>query len=217
MRGAEGVLDEPFEVTLRDGTRALIRLLVPADRERLEQGFARLSPASRYLRFHSQIKVLSDAQLRYFTEIDYRDHVAWGALEADAPDQPGMGVARYVRLESQPDVAEGAITVLDEYQGRGVGTVLLGVLIRSARANGIATLRNYVLVDNASMLHLFADLGATRAYDGDGVYRVDVPLPDDLADLPHTAAAEIVRAVAARRLPPLTAVQPPVWAAPDQG
>jgi GNAT superfamily N-acetyltransferase len=199
-------------VKLRDGGRALIRPVEPEDRERLARGFARLSPSSRYLRFHTAVNTLSEAQLRYLTDIDHRDHVAFGALDPDDPDAPGLGIARFVRLAAEPEVAEAAVTVLDEHQGRGVASALLAVLLREARRQGITTLRGYVLVDNQPMLRLFTDLGASRRYEGEGVYCVDVPVPDDLADLPDTPALRVVRAVAAQALPALSSDDPPVWA-----
>lgn len=193
---------EPIEVTLRDGTRAWIRPIRPDDKDRLQEGLQRLSPESRYLRFHTGVDRLSESQLRYLTEIDYADHMAWVAVDTDQPGTPGMGVARYVRLPAEPDIAEAAVTVIDEHQGKGLGSVLLNVLSRSAIEHGIRVLRNYVLVENEAMLRLLDELGAQRHDEGDGVYRVDMPLPADPRDLPETPAKGVLRATARRRLPP---------------
>lgn len=168
-----------MRVELRDGTPAIIRPIQPGDKARLQQGLHRLSPRSRYLRFHTGVSTLTGEQLRYLTEVDGRDHVAWVALNPDAPDEPGMGVGRYVRLPDEPEVAEAAVTVADHYQGRGLGTLLLALVARSAVENGIATLRHYVLAENQSMLGILADLPATRVPEGGGVDRVDVALPAD--------------------------------------
>lgn len=192
---------EPLDVVLRDGTRAHIRPIRPEDKAGLEQGLARLSPASRYLRFHFPVESLTAAELRYLTEIDYDAHMAWVAEDADDPRRSGMGVARYVRLADEPEVAEAAVTVVDECQGRGLGSVLLAVLSRSAIAAGIRVLRNYVLSENEAMLELLDELGATRADEGFGVYRVDMALPADPDDLPDTPAHRVLRATAKRRLP----------------
>jgi RimJ/RimL family protein N-acetyltransferase len=186
-----------LHLRLRDGTRTRLRPVVPADKARLADGFASLSPRSRYLRFHGAIGFLTDRQLAYFTEIDYRDHMAWVAIDEDRPEQPGMGVARYVRLADDPEVAEAAITVADAYQGRGLGTVLLTVLGGSARRNGIHTFRSYVLAANTAMITLFRSLGATVRDDGDSVFRVDLALPDDPDELPDTPAGRVVRELAA--------------------
>jgi len=193
-------LDE-HDVTLRDGTRAVIRPITPDDRWRLQEGLRLLSPRSRYLRFHAPIDHLTADQLTYLTHVDYRDHMAWVALNPDAPDEPGMGVARYVRLVDEPAVAEAAVTVLDRYQGRGLGTVLLKRLAATAAANGITTLRNYVLAENTAMLEVFDALGARRVDEGAGVYRIDVPVEG--AEQQRSTAREILREIARGVLPPL--------------
>lgn len=188
-----------MHVALRDGTPAVVRPIGPGDKQRLQEGLRLLSPRSRFLRFHSGIDRLTAEQLRYLTEVDGHDHVAWVALNPDEPDEPGMGVARYVRLRADPAVAEVAVTVADRYQGRGLGTILLAVTARSAAESGIRTFRSYVLADNEVMLGVFDGLQATRTADGGGLYRVDMPLPADPDDLPGTPAAEVLRASARER------------------
>jgi hypothetical protein len=54
----------------------------------------------------SPVTQLSEDQLRHLTEIDYRDHMAWVALDPTEPEVPGIGVARYMRLAAEPMVAE---------------------------------------------------------------------------------------------------------------
>ena len=184
------------EVLLRDGTRALIRPILPGDRERIRRGMNELSPRTRMLRFHAPIEHLTDEQLTYLTEIDYDDHCAWVAVDADHPDEPGIGVARYVRLDDEPAVAEAAVTVVDRYQGRGAGTLLLAVLAATAVSRGIKVFRNYVLTDNAAILELFEHLEMTRVDEGYGVYRVDAPLPADLDELRESPAGQVLKAAA---------------------
>lgn len=191
---------EALHVILDDGTRVLVRRIRPDDRDRLQRGLQLLSPRSRYMRFHTAVDHLSERQLDYLTEVDHEDHAAWVALDEDRPDHPGIGVARYVRMENEPNIAEAAVTVVDGYQGRGLGTVLLGVLGRSALRNGIRTFRNYVLAENAAMLGLLDEIGATRRPGVEGVEYVDVPIVADPDELPDTPAGHILRAVAAGRL-----------------
>lgn len=200
-------------VRLRDGSAAVIRPIRPEDRAKLREGFNRLSDRARYLRFHTFVRSLSEQQLRYLTEVDHRDHVALVALTSDDPDGVGMGVARYIRLEEEPQVAEAAVTVVDDYQGRGLGTLLLGALAQQALRNGIHTFRNYVLAENTAMLELFAQLGGERHPEGD-VYRVDLALPSDPGDLPDTPAGRVFKAAARHQLPALDASLPPVWFLP---
>ena len=95
------------------------------------RGFARLSAASRQMRFLGVKKELSAAELRYFTDVDHHDHEALGAL--DHADGRGVGVARYVRDTEDPQAAEIAVTIIDDWQGRGLGTELLAQLSDRAR------------------------------------------------------------------------------------
>lgn len=210
---AVGVPPEGIRVGLRDGTPALIRPIQPGDKWRLREGLQLLSARSRFLRFHTPVQRLSEVQLRYLTEVDHVDHEALVALDPGALDQPGLGVGRYIRLAGAPQVAEAAITVADPFQGRGLGTILLDLLARAAIEHGVRTLRSYVLASNEGMLALFTELGATRSYEGDGAYVVDVPLPGDPDQLADTAAARILRASARQQLPPFA----PILASPDEG
>jgi GNAT superfamily N-acetyltransferase len=196
VRGA----DDTLCVDLRDGTRAELRPISPEDKWRLRAGMALLSPQARFQRFHAAVNELTDDQLRYLTEIDHRNHLAFVALNPDEPDEPGMGVARCVRIEGEPDVAEAAVTVLDRYQGRGVGTLLLRVLAEAARRQGIRVFRNYVLTENQSMLDVLEALGGQRTDEGDGVVRIDLPLDTDTGESP---AMRLLHAVARRVLPPV--------------
>jgi len=188
-----------LETRLSDGTPALIRPIAPEDRDRIRTGFNRLSDESRLRRFLTPTSKLTDGQLDYLTRVDYWDHFAWVAVRADALEE-GMGVARYVRLPAEPAVAEAAVTVVDEYQRRGLGTLLLGLLATTARAADITAFRSYVLEDNAPIRRLLAGLGARDSFDSPGVVRVDTPLDPDL--MPDSPVSRVVRDMASRLMPP---------------
>jgi GNAT superfamily N-acetyltransferase len=198
----ESLPDEPFfrrrttEVRLRDGTRVLIRPVMPEDKGRFVDGFARLSPASRYRRFMSPLDELTPDMLREFTEVDYVDHFAYVALLADEPDLPGVGVARYVRLPDDPEVAEAAVTVVDEYHGLGLGTLLIEALGAVALENGIRRFRGYLLIDNQPMVELLEEMGAEVEFDSPGLYRVEVNLPRQARELRGSPLYTVFRALA---------------------
>jgi GNAT superfamily N-acetyltransferase len=114
----------------------LIRPVRRADAPLLADGFARLSARSRRLRFLSPKEELSPAELGYFTDVDHHDHEALGAL--DHADGRGVGIARYIRDTADPQAAEIAVTVIDDWQGRGLGTELVAQLSERARSKASA-------------------------------------------------------------------------------
>jgi GNAT superfamily N-acetyltransferase len=122
-------------VVLRDGSKVVIRPVRGEDAPLLADGFTRLGPESRRLRFLRRKDELSAAELRYFTDVDHHDHEALGALEHTGGR--GVGIARYIRDADDPHAAEIAVTVVDDWQGRGLGTELLAQLSGRARAEGI--------------------------------------------------------------------------------
>jgi RimJ/RimL family protein N-acetyltransferase len=186
------------ETKLRDGTPVLIRPIRPDDKPLLVEGLSRLSEESRYRRFLAPVTALSEDQLRHLTEIDSWDHFAWVAVLREPPGR-GIGVGRYVRLHGEPTVAEAALTVVDDYQGRGLGTLLLGLLAVAARAAGIERFRAYVLEENEPVREMLEALGAEARYDSPGVLRLDVPLAPEL--LPDSPAARMLRSLAANVFP----------------
>ena len=157
-RPSEGRPSEGRPVRLRDGSAVLIRPVRPADAGLLEDGFAGLSDRSRRLRFLGPKASLSAAELRYFTDVDHRDHEALGAL--DHARGGGVGIARYVRDREDPHAAEIAVTVIDGWQGRGLGTELLARLSERACQEGIRRFTAAVAADNAAMTGLLRNLGA---------------------------------------------------------
>jgi GNAT superfamily N-acetyltransferase len=163
-------------IALRDGSRVRIRRLRDSDRELLLRGFRRLSPESRYRRFLAPTPSLSDGTVRYLVEIDHRDHEA--LIAVDEQSREGVGVARYVRDPARPEAAEVAVTVVDDWQGRGLGTLLLEAITIRAREEGVDTFTALMLVDNRQMMDLLQRLGAVRVVDrAAGAVEVEVHLP----------------------------------------
>ncbi|HEX7842971.1 MAG TPA: GNAT family N-acetyltransferase [Kofleriaceae bacterium] len=169
-------------VVLRDGTKVVLRLIRPGDKELLREGFDRLSPASRYARFLAPKTSLSDDELRYLCEVDQEDHVAIGAVrdDPDGPDGPpvGLGIARFIRLADQPDTAEAAVAVADEVHRQGLGRLLLTRLVAAAAERGIARFRCEVLGTNAGMTALLGEISPDRSLElRGGVMSIEVALP----------------------------------------
>lgn len=150
---------------LRDGSQVELRMLRPSDKDLLKAGFERLSDEGRYMRFFAPMVRLSERDLRYFTELDGENHFALGAL-SDRGE--GLGVARFVRLTDEPDAAEFALAIIDDAQGRGLGTLLMQRLLAAASERGIAKFRADLLPRNHAMRHLITDVAHSAQFVPDG-------------------------------------------------
>jgi GNAT superfamily N-acetyltransferase len=165
---------------LKDGRVAQIRAIRPEDKAILEEGMHHLSKQSQYFRFFIYKDTLSRKELDYFTKVDFVNHVALVAgFYEDGRFSPA-GTARYIR-SSEPDKqgsAEFAVTVAEEYQGLGFGTILLQHLEKIARTNGLSELTGLVLPENWKMLHLLNHSGMpfTRNIDEAGEWLVKLDL-----------------------------------------
>jgi len=162
-------------LTLKDGSEVLIRPLEAADAPLLVAGFARLSDDSRYKRFLGPKPRLSPAEVTFLTDVDHYDHEALGAL--DLATGEGVGVARYVRLREEPEVAEAAVAVVDAWQRRGVGHALLDRLCERATQNGVRRFTATLFASNRAMLALFAEQGDVKIRRTGSTLEVDVELP----------------------------------------
>ena len=147
------------KAVLRDGSQVLIRQVQSADAPLLADGFARLSADSRWMRFLTPKKALSPAELSYFTDLDHHDHEALGAL--DTGDGRGVGIARFVRKTDDPYAADIAITIVDEWQRRGLGSELLARLSDRARQEGIRRFTALVAADNVTVAGLLRNARAS--------------------------------------------------------
>lgn len=147
----------PFQQcwTFPDGRSVWVRPVQPGDAALTADFVAQgLSQASRYLRFQHALQVLTPEMAQAFTRVDPRWHVALLAwTDADGPLRQ-IGEARYVRNAQQPDQAEFALAVADAWQGRGLGTRLLKLLLQLARRQGLRLLFGDLLRSNQAMLAL---------------------------------------------------------------
>jgi RimJ/RimL family protein N-acetyltransferase len=168
----------PHEVTLSSGDRVRVRPIRAADKQRLTNAFERMRPESRYRRFFSLVSKLSPRELRYLTEVDHHEHEALVALDPRTDEV--LGVARFVGSGDDPVVAEVAVAVVDDWQGRGLGTALLHELAGRAREEGIERLSASVLALNNVMLHVLRALGDVHVtHRRQGVVDIVMELPDE--------------------------------------
>ena len=182
------------EAKLRDGTPIVVRPIRPEDKAALMAAFERLSPESRYRRFFRSLKRLSATDLRYLTEVDHHDHEALVAFDGDGNL---IGVARYIRSEEDRTSAEVAVTVVDDWQSRGVASELLARLVRRARDERITHFLALVLSDNRDALGLFQNLASNEVHprSRDGHLELMIELPR--GGLSDTALWRALRGAAA--------------------
>jgi len=139
-----------------DGMRILLRPVLPQDAELVRAFFHGLSPQSRRNRFFRAVGELPASLIRAFTSVDYHDHLALLASVLIEGEEVAIGEARYIISR---DGAEFALAVADDWQGQGIGRLLLERLERRAAAEGVNRLYAEVLPANAPMLRLAKKAG----------------------------------------------------------
>jgi protein lysine acetyltransferase len=190
----------PIPVQLRDGTELYLRPVLPGDNERTTNGPVEFSSETMYRRFQST-RAPTKSLMTYLFEVDYVDHFVW--VMTDGPEGPVVADARFVRDESDSTVAEIAFIVGDIYQGRGIGTFLMGALAVAAGYDGVQRFTARVLAENFAMRAILDQFGAVWHREDLGVVTtvIDVPEPRALAFSPELVkqirgvTRQVIRAV----------------------
>jgi len=148
-------------LVLQNDTTILLRAIRTDDKQRLIDGFHRLTGKSIYFRFFSGKQKLTEKELKFFTEIDFEHHVAIVATIVNDEEEKIIGVGRYVELEekSTEKVAEVAFAIDDAHQHLGLGTILFEHIVTIAQKNGFSKLVADVLFENKKMLEIFEHSG----------------------------------------------------------
>lgn len=170
------------QLPLKDGTLVTVRPIRPEDAG-IEQAFVRkLSNESRYNRFMDSVRELSPQMLAHFTRVDYDRHLALIAVTGRDDGEIQIAVARYV-LSDDRQRGEFAIVVADEWQRKGLGTLLIQALMAAARATGMRVMFGDVLASNHRMLRLMTRMGfsAKVSEQDTRVMRVEINLQESLA------------------------------------
>jgi RimJ/RimL family protein N-acetyltransferase len=184
---------EPELVTLHSGDVVRIRPVRPDDAPALVRAYANLGEQSRYRRFFTVMPELPATTLKAAVEVDHADHEALVAVPLLSAAI--VGECRFIRLTDQPDTAEVGVTVVDAWQGRGLGSALLARLSERALESGIEYFTAEVLAENRTMLALLPGMGRVETESHGPVVTARVELAEpprparpDLLDL-LTAAA----------------------------
>ncbi len=159
-------LSDRLELELGDGTPVIARPLIPEDRAELAEAYRRLSPQARYNRFWTHTsEVVPDRMIDRVLLQDPETHVTWTVLDPTREFSP-LGGASWWRNMNQPDEVEISVIVLDDDQGRGIGTLLLALMWHTARRAGAESLVGYVLGENRQAAGWMRDCGGTGEWDG---------------------------------------------------
>jgi len=186
------VVDPAGRVRLADGTEIGLRPLRPGDGNLLEAGFGRLSERSRYRRFLAPVPRLTESMLAFLTSVDGVNHRAWGAVVHEPSGAVPAGVVRWVRTKEDPAVADMAVTVIDDYQGRGLGGLLQDVAVIDAFAFGLERFEGVVLGENVASRRMLARGGASLRPDGGGVLAFTLELRPRLDRLRNSPLSVVV-------------------------
>ena len=142
---------------LKDGRSATIRAFQVQDRDALIEAFGRTGDESRYRRFFTSKRALSEGEIKFFVEVNFTTHVALVAEVQHAEGPVIAGGGRYVVCA--PGSAEVAFMVDDAHQGLGIGSLLMRHLVVCARSSGLETLVAEVLPENSAMRKVFERAG----------------------------------------------------------
>ena len=142
-----------------DGTRVVIRPMLPQDTGLQRDFFRGLSAASRYNRFMAQISHAPEALIERLSAVDYVRHLALLAVVSKDGREAMIGEARYVVDAKDAAICELAIAVSDAWQSQGVGRALLDRLQRQAAASGICRMVAETLIGNDRMIALARSAG----------------------------------------------------------
>ncbi len=154
-------MDSFLDLTTTDGRRFCIRPIQPDDRSHLQSGIQRLSPDSRYRRFHSARRNLSERELDFLTCCDGTNHIALVATAVDnlGTETEGIGVARFFRDPTDHQSGEIAIVIADPWQGSGVGLAMLTELKRRCLSVDVHRWKATVDSDNYAAIRTFTKVG----------------------------------------------------------
>jgi RimJ/RimL family protein N-acetyltransferase len=173
-------------IALADGRALAVRPITPASKPLIAAAMTRLSPESIRRRFFAPRRELTELELHRLTAMDGWNQYALGVCARGADGAlEGIGVARFARTAADPRTAEIAITIVDAFQGRGIGKALVARLADAATTRGIRQLHAIVLPDNTAIIALLQRYApwARWRHDGDNLMAV-IPLPAEPIVLP---------------------------------
>jgi len=178
-------------IQLKDKTRAFLRPLLFTDEPLVRDLFYKLSPESVHYRFFQMLKAMPHDKLQELLRVDYEADMALVVL-SDATEAASMMAIAHFHKNPETNFAEAAFLVRDDWQGKGIGTALMKVLVESARQNGIAGFTAEVLMANHGMLRVFHKCGySVESHLSDGVYSLRIPFTPGKPRRAHSAQTPV--------------------------
>ncbi len=150
--------------TLRDGSHVLIRPITHVDRDAERRFIEELSPQARRFRFLGAVAEPTERTIEQLTDIDPATDAAFAAVVRDGARERFVGVSRYA-ADRDGLRCECAVTVMDDWQHKGLGTSLMRHLIEVARERGMLSLYSVDDADNTDMSDLAHFLGFRTTRD----------------------------------------------------
>jgi RimJ/RimL family protein N-acetyltransferase len=157
---------------LADGRTVTVRPIQPWEVHLVDEVFERMSEQSRYARFLSPVPKLTSVMRKVLSAVDHDRHGAWVA----EVDGAAVGIGRWVRYAAEPARAELAFEIVDDFQGVGVGTVLLRVLLAAAKRADVARLECTVAPGNRRALGLSRKIPSASWRWEDGLIVGSIPV-----------------------------------------
>jgi GNAT superfamily N-acetyltransferase len=166
----------PQVAKLHSGDVVRVRQVQPGDAPALARAYANLGEQSRYRRFFTVMPELPEATLKAAVEVDHTDHEALVALPLLSSEI--VGECRFIRRADQPDTADAGVTVIDAWQGRGLGSALLTRLSERALEVGIEYFAAEILAENRTMLAMLPDLGKVETESSGPAVTARIEIPE---------------------------------------
>ena len=186
-----------IETVMSDGRPVCLRTIRPSDEGRIREGIMEMSDRSRYLRFFSAFREPPANVVKRLSAVDGHDHIGWGAILLDGDSYPPIGAAHAIRLENDPQTAELAIALLDDYHGLGLARMLIAALLLDCANEQLSHLEMQILSENRSAANLVTELGAKRKPANDSVDHYVLDISKALIRLKNTAQPDGVKDVLA--------------------
>jgi RimJ/RimL family protein N-acetyltransferase len=161
-------------ITLRDGRKVMLRPIDRSDAPKLIDLHNHLSAESQYFRFFGPKPKLTPSEAEYLASVDFLDRFAIVAEVSEDKEKHLVGVGRFDINE--PNYAESAIVVRDDYQGAGLGTAILERMREVAKGRGLHAFTAEILAENSKMIDLLVGNGFEVESPKDGIVRVLAPI-----------------------------------------